>query len=375
MSDAPRPDTAPAAKRNGSRRRRWLLVLLIGLPLLAYGAFWAYERITHVYTLDARVEAGMITLSSRVPGWVTRLDLIQGDLVRAGDVLVELDDREARIRLEALEARYAATEAEVGELGHRIELVRAQGKSRYQAAQARLAALEAAQAASESRLRQAAREHERIVPMARDGMVSAQALDQAAHVLEEAGEQQRRARAELRTAMAEVAEAEATLREPQLLEQQQRVLAARLRELDAERRGQRLEIDDRVIRSPIDAVIDRVFVEPGEYVGPGQNLVMLHQPGAVWVEARIKETQLAPVRIGQPVRLKVDAFPGQTYTGKVVRIASAATNQFALLPSPNPSGNFTKVTQRIPVRIAFDEPDDRLSPGMMVEVYIDIRRR
>ncbi len=367
------PASPSRAPRRLSRRVRLAVVAVVAIPALFYGGDWAYQRFTHVHTLDARIEADMLTLSSRVPGWVTKLDLVSGDYVKRGQVLVELDTREAQLRLEALDARHAALEAEAEELAARIELVREQSNSRLARAQARIAMLEAAQAASRARLAQAEREHARIAPMARDNLVSEQALDAAAHALQEAREQQRRAAAELLAAKAELEEAQANLMEPALLEQRRAMLIARLREVDAERRRQALEIEDRVIRSPIDGVIDKVFVSSGEYVAPGQNLIMLHEPGAVWVEARVKETQLAPVRVGQPVRLRVDAFPNERYGGRVERIVSAATNQFALLPNPNPSGNFTKVTQRIPIRIAFDEPNERLSPGMMVEVYIDVR--
>ncbi|RFA31365.1 hypothetical protein CAI21_01710 [Alkalilimnicola ehrlichii] len=364
----------PVTRRRLGRRGKLIIAIVLSLPLIGYGAHWGYQRMTHVHTLDAQVEAGMITLSSRVPGWVTELALVRGDRVEQGQVLALLDARDAKLKLEALVARQAALAAEIEELDARIQLVAAQAASRYARAQARLEVLEAERATRAARLRQAEREHARIQPMANDGLISAQSLDEAVDRLTEAREGFRRAEAELRAAQADIDEAEASLLEPETLQRRRQVLSARLQELDAERRRQALEVEDRVIRSPIDGVIDKVFVEPGEYVASGQNLIMLHSPGQVWVEARVKETHLAPVREGQPVRIRVDAFPGQRFSGRVERVASAATNQFALLPNPNPSGNFTKITQRIPVRIAFDEPDERLAPGMMVEVYIDVRR-
>jgi multidrug resistance efflux pump len=143
--------------------------------------------------------------------------------------------------------------------------------------------------------------------------------------------------------------------------------------LTAQLQQQQLDIEDHTIKSPVPAVIDRLFVRPGEYVAAGQRILMLHDPNAVWVEANIKETQIGEVKLGQPVHVAVDAYPGVAFKGKVTRIGTATTARFALLPTPNPSGNFTKITQRVPVKIDIIDPAKPLTPGMMVEVEIDIR--
>jgi len=117
-------------------------------------------------------------------------------------------------------------------------------------------------------------------------------------------------------------------------------------------------------------LIDRLFVEPGEYVGAGQRLLLLHDPSVVWIEANVKETQLRRLAAGQPVRVRVDAYPDEAFEGTVERIGQSATSTFALIPTPNPSGNFTKITQRVPVRIAIEQREGKLRPGMMVEVRI-----
>jgi membrane fusion protein (multidrug efflux system) len=119
-------------------------------------------------------------------------------------------------------------------------------------------------------------------------------------------------------------------------------------------------------------VVDKTFVNIGEYVTPGQRLLLAHNPASVWVEANVKETVVRKLSVGQAVSIHVDAYPDEAFIGTVANIGSAATSQFALLPTPNPSGNFTKITQRIPIRIDINNPDVRLSPGMMVEVKIAI---
>ena len=125
----------------------------------------------------------------------------------------------------------------------------------------------------------------------------------------------------------------------------------------------------------VDGVVSRAFVEVGEYVQPGQRILLVHDPQSVYVEANIRETDIRKVSVGQTVRVEVDAYPDQIFEGKVEHIGYAATSQFTLLPSPNPSGNFTKVTQRLPIRIALSQSEDLLRPGMMVEVFIDVRHR
>ncbi|MBA1148324.1 HlyD family secretion protein, partial [Ectothiorhodospiraceae bacterium WFHF3C12] len=218
----------------------------------------------------------------------------------------------------------------------------------------------------------ARQELDRVEPMARKGLASDQEQDDARHAVAEAVEQLKQAEAERAEAQAALAEARVAVREPEVLRRQQAVVSARLAEARAEVALQEVNLADRVVRSPIDGVVDKVFVEAGEYVDASRYLIMVHEPGRVWVEARIKETRLAPIAVGQPVNVSVDAYPDRVYQGRVKRVVRAATSQFALLPDPNPSGNFTKITQRLPVRIALDDPDERLAPGMMVEVAIHV---
>ncbi len=151
------------------------------------------------------------------------------------------------------------------------------------------------------------------------------------------------------------------------------ILMPRKTELNARVDFQKLDLSDRIIKSPVDGVVDRTFVKVGEYVTPGQRLALVHNPEKIWIEANIKETQIRKLKIGQRVELGVDAYPDTAFEGRVLSIGNATTSEFALLPSPNPSGNFTKITQRVAVRIAIQQKGGLLRPGMMVEVNIDIR--
>ena len=121
--------------------------------------------------------------------------------------------------------------------------------------------------------------------------------------------------------------------------------------------------------------MSRIFIDKGEFVHPGQRLILIHNPNNIWVEANIKETELRHIKLGMTAKLKIDAYPNKSFVGKVERIGQAATGEFALLPNPNPSGNFTKVTQRLPIRISVEQEDDMLRPGMLVVIEIDIPGR
>lgn len=349
------------------------LLLGLGLLLALGGAgAWGYGRLGHVTETDARVMADMITISSRIDGWVVERPVTDGQSVAAGAVLAAIDRREADQRLDALTARAAALRLE----RERVETQRAvaDGASRgaLAAATARLTAARADRAAAAAERERAQHDFRRADALLADGFVPRQTWDLRRAQLRQAEEAERAAQARQGEAEAALAEARAHLADPAVLDKEAARLAREADQVAAQRREQEIALADRVVRSPIDGVVDQKFVEPGEYVIPGQRLLLLHDPRAVWIEANLKETKLERLRPGQMVAISVDAYPGRAFTGRVERIGHSTTGQFALLPSPNPSGNFTKIAQRVPVRIAVPQPDDLpLRPGMMVEIDID----
>ena len=159
-----------------------------------------------------------------------------------------------------------------------------------------------------------------------------------------------------------------------MIDAQIEALTHQVANLAAQMHQQQVDVEDRTIKSPVPAVIDRTFVLPGEYVASGQRILMLHNPGRGLGRG---QHQGDPGRPGEarPDRSmsRSTPIPASTFTGKVTRIGSATTARFALLPTPNPSGNFTKITQRVPVKIDIVNPPKPLTPGMMVEVEIDVR--
>jgi membrane fusion protein (multidrug efflux system) len=210
---------------------------------------------------------------------------------------------------------------------------------------------------------------------AREGVEQVKARHAAAIASERMVELQAR---RVTTLQAEVQETEAAYRlalanagVEDLKRERIRALEAKLKEEEAKVAAARLRLENTVIHSPIDGVVSRKRVEPGEMVQRGQPVLVVNDPRDVWVLTNVKETYIRDVHVGSPVDVWVDAYPSRVFRGTVESIGAAAISEFALFP---PTGNFTKVEQRIPVRITVDSIDGLLKPGMMVIVGIEIPR-
>jgi len=339
-------------------RRLRKLVIFCGLAVLLVSAgLWGYERLGHVTENDARVKADMIIVSSRVDGWVAERPATDGQFVAKGEELIVIDQREADLKLVELRAKAESIRLRREQIAIQLRVVESTAHDAVTAAQA-------GQKATAAKLEQARREFQRAEELL-GRIVSRESWEQRQTQL-------RQAEAAALSASTALADARAKLGDISVLRKEQDSLAQESAQVEAQIHNQEINIADRRVRSPIDGIIDQKFVQPGEYVIPGQRLFIIHDPKKVWIEADIKETKLNHLRPGQTAGISVDAYPDRRFTGHIERIGNAATGEFALLPSPNPSGNFTKITQRVPVRIAVAQPDDNpLRPGMMVEVDID----
>ncbi len=350
-----------------------LLALIAGG--LAWGGMEAYERFTHVQEIDARIDADLITVSSRVAGWVTQVAVSEGDEIAGKAVLVTIDSRESKLVIKQLEAQLDGVRAEQERLAAERHLVDRQTQSRYESEFSQLEAARVAVSSLEPQLKLARREFNRARSLFERKVFSRRQVDQAETSLKELEREHRLAVAQLKAAEAKLGEAKAGRAKLKVLEGDMAMLKHRESEYRTKIERQNLDLDDRTIRSPIAGVVDKTFVNVGEYVTPGQRLALIHNPEKIWVEANIKETELRNLTIGQTVAVTVDAYPDTAFTGRIIKIGNATTSEFALLPSPNPSGNFTKITQRFPVRIAIAQRGRMLRPGMMVEIDIDLDPR
>ena len=383
MSDADK-DTPEASedeeqssdKKRHARRRFGVRYLIIGLVVIVGGIFAfreVHQRLIYVYEYDARIAGDMVTVSSRVAGWVTKLPVSEGELIDGDQMLVKIDDRESRLLIKQLQAQKDAIAAQRARLVSERKLVDSQTETRVNTQLAAVNAAAATVSSLKPQLDNAKSQLEQDEALFRKKVIARRQFDQTRTTMQ-------RIDGEYRTRVAEQEEARNKLREARADRQRLSVLDSEINilvheedELQAQLERQRLDLKDRTIGSPVQGVVDRVFVEEGEYVTPGQRLLLVHDPKKVWIDANVKETDIRKVKIGQTVDVTVDAFPDKKFAGKVIAIGNAATSEFALLPTPNPSGNFTKITQRLPIRITIDNPDPRLRPGMMVVVKIAIQ--
>jgi membrane fusion protein (multidrug efflux system) len=349
---------------------------VLALIVIAVGLFannWLQHRLAHVSEEDARVASDMIQMASRFEGWVPSIPVVQGQTVKKGDVLVEMDARAAKLKLAELIAQAGSNRAERETLLAQVAMTDAETKHRLDAQQHRVEAMKAAAQAAKARYDFAAAEAARAKSLAESKVVSAQRVEQTNADLKDAAEKLTQTSAELATNQAQLAEAQAALQEGEVLRRRIDQLDAELERLKAIEDQQRLEIADRTIKSPIDGVVDKIFSNPGEYVRAGQRLMIIHDPNDIWVDANIRETEVRNIGVGAQVKIAVDAYPDRVFTGTVIAVGSSATSQYALLPNPNPSGNFTKIAQRLPIRVKVDQVEGLLRPGMMVEIDVLVR--
>ncbi len=358
---------------NRKRIIQLLLLVTFGGGALYWGVGWFQHRSGHVLEDDARITTDLIAISSRVAGWVTEVPVSQGDRLSTQSFIARIDQREARLKLSELEAKFAELDAEKATLRSQMDLIKKQIDQRFkvQTHQVDASAAEVRAADAQARLRRS--ELNRIRPLARQKIASPQALEKAEIELQNARSRQATAAAQLQASKARLLEISADRGRIAVLQRQRDGIDTKRRTLSAQIEQQKLQIQDREIKSPINGIVDKVFIDQGEFVRQGQRIALIHNPDNVWVETNVRETELRHVTMNAPVTIYVDAYPDTTFYGNVEGVGSSTTSQYALLPNPNPSGNFTKISQRVPVKISIEPLAGKpLRPGMMVEVDIVI---
>lgn len=371
-STTPHQQPGALARLLTPRRRQYLRWAAIVVAVVAAGDF-IYTRSHTISIDDARIASDVIAISSNRNGWITDFAVSSGQTVEAGQLLVQIDDRAAQLALQEIDVEIARKAAEVERTVSERAMVAGEQSGLLASQQAEIYRAEAQVRGAESALRQAQNNASRSATLRQKQLISKQQWEDDQLALEQARETHQQALSNLNHQKSALSTAEARQQSVQLLEQSINILKQELEGLHLKREQLQLDVADRQVRSPKRAVIDKTFANPGEYVSPGRRLLMLHDPEDIWVSANIKETDIRDLRVGMTAAVTVDAYPDRTFTATVTRIGNAATSEFALLPNPNPSGNFTKVTQRLQINLSIPQQDNLLRPGMMVEVHIDTR--
>ena len=386
MSEPVRPTTgspaaatrlAPVGDREAdpdqSRRRLTnVVVAIISIVSIIASGYWLHDRLTHVHVSDARISSLMVTVSTRVPGWIADIEVSAGSEIAAGDVVAVIDHRQARLELEHAQASLASARAELERIASEKELLAGRLAAKVDRAGSELTAARAEHEAAVADLARARSDWERAGPLHGQGIITNETWEQKQSEFQQAEQRARTTEARIAAADASLAEARANETELRVFENQMERMRHEIVGAEASRDILKANLDDHEVRSPISGIVDEIYVDPGEYIRQGQQILIMHDPDKIWVIANIKETDIRHIEPGKPATISVDAFPDQDFTGKIVRVGDAATSQFSLLPSPNLSGNFTKITQRLKVLIDIEADGKVLKPGMMVEVEIAI---
>ena len=385
---SPRIDTDQAVPRRGARWQNYvtpILVMLLALTvLLTITRNWnAWEGgKTDQVTDDAYVRGDLTPLSTKVAGIVQAVAVIDYQQVHKGDLLVELQDDDYQAQVDQANAAVAAARAGIEEnrRQRRLQDARiARAMAGIDQAQAQIAAAEAGKEAVQAELIRARSERKRQEGLYQSHSATQQSLEAAVAAEGNLSAQFASRDADLNQARtmlrsSELA-AEAERRSKGVLESQETQLQADVRAKQASLAVASVNIGYTKIYAPGDGNVGERQVRPGQLVSPGTQVISFVALEK-WVQANFRETQLTNVKVGDTADLRIDQYPGQVIHGKVVEIAPASGSQFALLPPDNASGNFTKVVQRIPVKISLDDSTfaSRLRPGISVIATVRTRR-
>lgn len=392
-----------------------ILVLAVGGTM---GFNWYQQLASHEETDDAAVSGHLHIISPRVAGTVAEILVKENQFVNKGDLLVKLDPTDFQIQVQQANAAVEIAEKQANAAAASVpqmdqtavaQATKAKGsitekESAVSAAEAQVAearsaipAAEAKIAETEAVLHKSKADYERYLTLEKQGAISKQQLDDAkasflvaessrkqavegltqAHArLKMAEHSVAKAEAELVSAQSELQNATAMQLQTQVTRKQSEAQLSTIAQASANLRNAHQQLSYTEIRAPISGIVGRKSVEIGQRLQTGQQILAI-VPQEHWVVANFKETQLERMHPGQRVEIKIDSFPHHKFTGKVESISPASGAQFALLPPENATGNFTKIVQRVPVKILFDTKsvtgfEPRIAAGMSATVRVDV---
>ena len=333
--------------------------MLLASLVLAAGAYYGHQWWTvgrfQISTDDAYIHADIATLSTKVSGYVTAVEVSDNSRVKAGDVIARIDDGDYQLAVQTAKDKISVQQAGIDRIARQIE-----------AQQANVDQARAQLTATEADAKRATLELNRQKDLATRDFSSRQTLEQA-----EANNASMAA-----TVQSGKAAIEAALASGEVLKAQKVEAERTLSQLHTALTMSERDLSFTIIRAPFDGVIGNRAVQKGDFVQPSQRLASLVQLDHVYIDANFKETQLQRLRPDQLVDIEVDAMPDHVFQGRVVSFAPASGSVFSLLPPENATGNFTKIVQRIPVRIRVEqhaEEHDLLRPGM--SVYVSVKTK
>ncbi|ABC92407.1 probable multidrug resistance efflux protein [Rhizobium etli CFN 42] len=352
------PAQAPLAPPAAKKRRSPVLPIVV-LALLAGGGWYGYEWWTNgrfmVSTDDAYIEGDIATISPKVTGYVAKVNVVANQEVKAGDVLATLDNGDYQNALDQANAQIATEQLSLSRIDAQIE-----------GAKASLVQAQAQKTALEATVRGAEIKQKRQSDLQAKSVGTTADLDDANTALDQA-------KANLAGGDANIVAAQANIA---ILEAQRREAEGSVRTLEIQRDKAARDLSFTVLKAPYDGIVGNRSVQEGDLVSPGQRLMALVPVRQLYIDANFKETQIQHLVAGSKVNVHVDAYDDHPIVGTVESISPASGSVFSLLPPENATGNFTKVIQRVPVRIALPQDaldSGRLRAGLSVVVDVDTR--
>lgn len=344
-------------EQEGRSKRRPIVLIVLALVLLL-GGYFGWQRYqfgqTHEETDDAQVEGDIYPILPRVSGPVLEVKVEDNQSVKKGDVLLTVDPADYQQRVNAAEAALAAARANVVAARAAVGTATANVST----AQATIGVSDAARARLQKDLKRSEfLRKEDIIPQSEYDAVQANLKSTSAQ-RNTAQQQVQVARQQVEAARQQVAVAEAVVKQRQ-----------------ADLENTKLQLSYTTIVAPVTGFVSKKSVQPGQLVSPNQQLMGIVASERTWVVANFKETQLGNMKVGQPVEVEVDAYPDQEFAGHIESLSAATGARFSLLPPDNASGNFVKVTQRVPVKIVLDkvDPQHPLRAGMSVTATVKVK--
>jgi membrane fusion protein (multidrug efflux system) len=386
-----------------SRRRGIIIAVVVVLALVAAGLWWrsTYSESTD----DAQVNGHLIQVSARIAGQVAKVYVEENQVVKAGDLIAELDPRDYQVAVKNAEAALKSAQANAAAANVNVPITTVNTGSNLRSANADVTGSQASVGQAEKQLdaaharvtqaqanfTKAQTDLERYKPLVEKDVISKQQFDAAVAAADSTRAAVADARANeqaavdaVKVALEREAQAQAGLKYAETGPQQVAAQSARAKQAQAQVEQAQAQLDQAKLNlsytkivAPEAGIITRKSVEINQNVAPGQNLLMLVSLEGLWVTANFKETQLRHMSSGQAVEIEVDST-GKTYHGKVTQIGGATGSVLSLFPPENATGNYVKVVQRIPVRVDFtdlanEDPNHELRPGLSVEPKVKVK--
>jgi membrane fusion protein (multidrug efflux system) len=404
-------DETPGSKESRSKHstphRKRILIVSAAMVVAIAGSYFAWNAFRFEDTDDAQVDGHVMQLSTRINGQIKDVYVVEGQLVHAGDVLVTVDSQDYKIAEAQAQANLADAQATAASSHWKVPItsvtvqsnldsaktavlnagaaVRA-SEQNYESAKAALVQAQANAAKSDADLQRATQliakedisrlQYDQAVATATANRAAVASAQAGVHAAEQAVQQ---AQGKLLQAKNDLQTAETAPQQVSLTRANAQAADAQVWQREAQLAQAEMNLSYTVILSPVTGIVGKRSVEVGQNVSTGQELVDVVPLDDVWVTANFKETQLAHMRPGQPVEVKVDAY-GRRWKGRVTNLGGGAGSIFSLLPPENATGNYVKVVQRVPVRIDFDRPAGQqfnaealLKPGLSVEPEVRVR--